>query len=260
MAVGGATVLFQGRRIAVNAEGLAIGRRSSNDLVIESEMCSRHHARIELADGGYRLVDLGSQNGALLNGERLAGTTRLLRDGDTIQIADQRLNFLAGEETRVGSAGEEPAVAEMVRLRGDRLSIGRDASNDFVLTDQNVSRFHAELRQVGPAFEVRDLGSTNGIRVNGQSVDRATLDIGSEIGVGSHRLIFDGAGFVARDDHGGLVLQARHPLFELMFQPRGSARPVEDRPCQSNNGSRHGAHRSTARYVHDSPYPLARST
>ena len=208
MAVGAPTLLYGGRRIPVLDGGLTIGRRSSNDVIIETELCSRHHARIDAANGGFRIVDLGSQNGTYLNGERLMGAGRLLKDGDTIRIGGQQLNFLIGEETRFGAPVETAGAAEMVRLSGDRLSIGRDPSNDFVLTDPNVSRFHAELRNVGGTFEVRDLGSTNGIRINGQAVSRAALDVGSEIGVGAHRLIFDGASFVARDDHGGLVLQA----------------------------------------------------
>src|SRR5205823_914488 len=72
----------------------------------------------------------------------------------------------------------------------------------------NVSRFHAELRRVGGRYEVRDAGSTNGIRVNGEPVVQATLEPGDEIGVGSHRLIFDGSRFTSTDDHGGVGLEA----------------------------------------------------
>jgi ABC-type multidrug transport system ATPase subunit/pSer/pThr/pTyr-binding forkhead associated (FHA) protein len=208
MAARGGTVLYEGRRIAITADGFAIGRRSSNDLVIENDLCSRHHARIEVANGGFRIVDLGSQNGTYLNGERLSGTTRLLRDGDTIQVAGQRLNFLVGEETTFGSPVQPPAVSEAIRIGGERLSIGRDRSNDLVLDDPNVSRFHAEICKAGELFEIRDLGSTNGTRLDGRLEARATLEPGGEIGVGSHRLLFDGETFVARDDHSGLVLAA----------------------------------------------------
>ena len=48
--------------------------------------------------------------------------------------------------------------------------IGRSRECDIVLADSNVSRRHAEIRPAGPGWAVGDLGSTNGVRVNGRRV------------------------------------------------------------------------------------------
>ena len=53
-------------------------------------------------------------------------------------------------------------------LRGTRAVVGRSRDCDVVLDDPNVSRHHAELRHEGDSWTVADLGSTNGIKVNGQ--------------------------------------------------------------------------------------------
>src|SRR5918994_7273342 len=50
-------------------------------------------------------------------------------------------------------------------------TIGRSRDADIVLDDANVSRKHAEVRPSGGSWIVRDLGSTNGIKVNGRRVD-----------------------------------------------------------------------------------------
>src|SRR2546425_5982944 len=47
-----------------------VGRVEGNDIVIHDSAMSRQHARIEVTDDGLTVVDLGSLNGVLLNGER----------------------------------------------------------------------------------------------------------------------------------------------------------------------------------------------
>lgn len=84
------------------------------------------------------------------------------------------------------------AGREVRPLDGARLTIGRHASNGVALDgDAEVSRVHAALEQVGPSWAVRDLGSRNGTRVNGDLTngDRL-LRSGDEILVGGTRLVF----------------------------------------------------------------------
>ena len=66
-----------------------------------------------------------------------------------------------------------------------------------MLADPNVSRFHAEVVRRDGRVRAGDLGSRNGTRVNGELVERAVLEPGSEVGIGPYRLTFDGAAFVA---------------------------------------------------------------
>jgi len=76
-------------------------------------------------------------------------------------------------------------------LGGEGLTIGRSHDCGIVLDDPNVSRRHAELRPEGEGWAVADLGSTNGITVNGSRVERAVLQPGDEIALGRSRLTFE---------------------------------------------------------------------
>src|SRR4051812_22561587 len=67
---------------------------------------------------------------------------------------------------------------------GTSARIGRSASCDVVLTDDSVSRRHAEIALRGGVCVVRDLGSCNGTWVNGRVVQRARLRRGDELQLG----------------------------------------------------------------------------
>jgi len=76
-------------------------------------------------------------------------------------------------------------------LPGDRAVLGRSRDCDVVVNDPNVSRRHAEVRRDGPAWIVTDLGSTNGVKVNGRRVDQAALEPGDRITLGLTELTFE---------------------------------------------------------------------
>ena len=69
--------------------------------------------------------------------------------------------------------------------------IGRSRDCDVVLDDPNVSRHHAELRSQEATWVIVDLGSTNGIMVNGRPVSQASLEPGDEIAIGASRLSYE---------------------------------------------------------------------
>ncbi len=62
--------------------------------------------------------------------------------------------------------------------------IGRDPVCDLQLSDPDVSRRHAEIRNSGGGFEIADLGSRNGTLLNGHPVTDAFLRAGVEIRLG----------------------------------------------------------------------------
>jgi hypothetical protein len=69
--------------------------------------------------------------------------------------------------------------------------IGRGTDADLRINDPGISRLHAEVK-VHPATgvaEIVDLGSTNGITVNGHKVRQASLDEGTRIEIGSTRML-----------------------------------------------------------------------
>jgi hypothetical protein len=70
--------------------------------------------------------------------------------------------------------------------------IGRSRDCDVVLEDPNVSRHHAEVRPSGGSWIVNDLGSTNGIKVNGRRVrGPESLKRGDVIEIGTSRITFE---------------------------------------------------------------------
>ncbi|HTR89387.1 MAG TPA: DUF3662 and FHA domain-containing protein [Solirubrobacteraceae bacterium] len=70
--------------------------------------------------------------------------------------------------------------------------IGRSHDCEIVLEDAGISRRHAELRPSSEGWSVSDLGSTNGLRVNGREVRAARLlHPGDRLQLGSTEIVFD---------------------------------------------------------------------
>jgi transcriptional regulator with GAF, ATPase, and Fis domain len=67
---------------------------------------------------------------------------------------------------------------------GARMTIGKAPGNDLVLADDTVSRNHCELVRTGDGIHVKDLGSTNGTRIDGTRIQDAVLSPGSVLRVG----------------------------------------------------------------------------
>ena len=70
-------------------------------------------------------------------------------------------------------------------LTEDRVTIGRTRDNAIVVRDPSVSSRHAELCLTGATYLLRDLGSTNGTRVNGISVTETVLRFEDRIRFGA---------------------------------------------------------------------------
>jgi hypothetical protein len=78
-----------------------------------------------------------------------------------------------------------------VELTKRRSLIGRSRECDVQVTDPNVSRRHAEIRQEGATYWAIDLDSTNGIEVDGRRQKRVKLEHGSRFTVGSTEITFE---------------------------------------------------------------------
>ena len=74
-------------------------------------------------------------------------------------------------------------------LDENRITLGRNSSNDIVLNEQVVSGEHAAIQLEGGAA-VTDLGSTNGTYVNGRLINKQPLQHNDVIAIGSHELRF----------------------------------------------------------------------
>jgi DNA-binding CsgD family transcriptional regulator len=78
----------------------------------------------------------------------------------------------------------------LVRLEGDRVTVGKDPSNDLALpADATLSRLHAAFERYPTGWCVRDLDSRNGTFVNGERIrQERPLRHGDEVLVGASRL------------------------------------------------------------------------
>ncbi len=96
----------------------------------------------------------------------------------------------------------------VARASTDRLSVGTHPSNDFVLTDPFVSRFHCELVADEERVRLRDVGSSNGTSVDGVAVLDAWAAHGQTIRIGHTALRFE-----SRDDDENHVQSASESHF-----------------------------------------------
>lgn len=86
-----------GKRFALDASPLRIGRGPDNHIILEGDSVSRRHAHIEKRPTGWFVVDNRSTNGSYVNEEQVPGE-RKLENGDRIKIGPTILKFLSGAD------------------------------------------------------------------------------------------------------------------------------------------------------------------
>ncbi len=198
---------FAVRTLDIPEAGLGVGRDSSRcQLLMEHPSVSGVHAEFSFKDSKVILSDR-STNGTFVNGRRVS--TVELRDGDYITFGRY-----AGKSL-IYKTGLEPELKiEQVDLSKNRITIGRDASNDVLIDHPVVSKKHAEIvKQDGKVFVV-DLGSTNGTFVNGIKVKRHQLQQLDRIVIGPSELQFTGTSL----SHAPASRVVRLDVHNLTFQ------------------------------------------
>ena len=86
------SALAAGEVVTLGAHPLRAGRSEDNDLVLDDDYASAHHARFEARHDGVYVEDSGSTNGTYVNGTRLDGQRRLAA-GDVVRIGSTDLRF-----------------------------------------------------------------------------------------------------------------------------------------------------------------------
>ncbi|MBI3804533.1 MAG: sigma 54-interacting transcriptional regulator [Nitrospirae bacterium] len=190
-----------------------IGRGQENHIVLPQPEISRNHALLR-RDGKRFILEDRSGRGIDLNHQTVSEAP--LRQGDVLQIGAYRLVFelketeepftetITREPTLDLPGGGVPKQKAIIRsriavaagpdqgkvlpLKEGVTRIGRGGRNDLVLSDPAVSSVHLEMEVSPAAILVRDLGSTNGTRINGQRIQSSTAEIGAEIQIGQTKL------------------------------------------------------------------------
>jgi pSer/pThr/pTyr-binding forkhead associated (FHA) protein len=84
--------VFAGTVLTLDGDKMVMGRTEDNDLVIQHKSVSRNHARVEREGELFRIHDLGSANGVLINDAEV--TSEILKDGDVVELGRVRLRYV----------------------------------------------------------------------------------------------------------------------------------------------------------------------
>lgn len=227
----GGSLLLEEDRSAV------VGRDVDVDVVIEHRQVSRHHLALQFESGVWRARDLGSSRGTYRGDKSVVSVE--LTEVVVLHLGSEvgpTLTLTPVGEGRRKNSGGSLAVSRGKRAEaassrivlGTRLRIGRDESNDLVLDDHLISRFHAEITtRDGSAFDLVDLGGANGTFVNAHAVRRHRLMAGDLIAIGNIQYRYaPGAlepveatgGFRYSVNHISVDIRGRRLLDEVSFE------------------------------------------
>jgi len=216
------------REFPLKKDSVTLGREADNDIAIEAEAVSRHHAVMKRRGPAYLITDLGSTNGLNVAGELVK--EKLLAPGDFVCIghsvtleyrgaealaADMAAAVLAGagiggpRPGAVCAPGEQAPSVYDIR-EGHSLILGRGDETSVHMAHPQVSAQHAEVQRQADQVVIRDMGSSAGTYVNGQLVSRQALRENDVIRIGPNRLVFQGGQLRMVSEEGCLRLDAFH--------------------------------------------------
>jgi pSer/pThr/pTyr-binding forkhead associated (FHA) protein len=114
-----------------------------------------------------------------------------MKDGRTRQVpvsrSERRDGYLASHAVSLVFASG-PLAGSEVALDQPRLTAGRDKKSQIVIDDASISHQHAAFELGANGYRVRDLGSTNGVVVNGARMALSELKHGDRIALGQIEL------------------------------------------------------------------------
>jgi hypothetical protein len=130
-----------------------------------------------------------------------------------------------------------PNPGKVYELTMDSMSIGREAGNDIVIQEAELSRNHARISRRGGTFVLEDLGSTNGTFVNRQRITTPrNLAPGDEVGFGENVVLtFQGEGAAATVAASGRQVPTRQPAPQAQYAPPPQ-QPAPAKAGKSNKG------------------------
>lgn len=186
-----------GKVFELNADIETIGSGSKNSVVILDNDVSRDHCKLIRVMADYELQDLNSVRGTFVSGQRVRDGW-ILRPGDLIELGENVT--LEYERASIGAELQKvdlpaptrhsekpspdaspslvmkmgPKAGNVYPLKNPKITIGRDLTNEIVIQDPEISRFHVILKWADTTYQIEDLGSTNGTMVNGNTLPPST--------------------------------------------------------------------------------------
>jgi pSer/pThr/pTyr-binding forkhead associated (FHA) protein len=202
---------------------ILVGRDHESDIQIPLSDVSRKHAQIVRDGDGWVIEDLASGSGTRVNGHALDPHVKyLLSDADVIEIAHATITaFVVNEDWHESSSEDKTSIVaqKMVRdildspeksaphllvmngkcegmkafvsSQAQEFIIGRAENLDLSIDDPSLSRRHARIKREWNDLLIEDLGSKNGVVVNGRKIATLTrIKDGDEIFLGTLHLSF----------------------------------------------------------------------
>ena len=125
-----------------------------------------------------------------------------------------------GELVPVGGGDSIPLVREV-------LTIGRRDSCDIPLRFPNISGLHCELTYRNGYWYIRDLNSTNGVKVNGMRIQEKLLHPGDEVAIAKRRFTIQ---YELPADRRGLEEVVEEDLMSQSLLEKAGLQRLRDRP------------------------------
>jgi len=194
-------VLEEGSRseLALERPVVSIGRAVNNDIRLSSTLVSRHHCRIELGGEGTFVVDLGSANGTLVNGEKI--TRKLVEPGDKIQVGGVRIvlerEAAASEDVHPNETQSVLPIADLEPIGQRTLTGEARRERDNLLVFARITRELARETELNPLLRlivdsgIALVGAERGfllLSTNGAATQAARADGGEHAATSTARI------------------------------------------------------------------------
>lgn len=176
-----------------------IGSAADNHLSVGDDSLDKLHARLITSNNSLFLKDNNSRQGCYVNGQRI--TEKELLPGDTIRLGDIEFDILDPLEGSQLSSSPTTSdnshwllVADSGSLAGqefvissERCTIGRGSHCDISISASQLAREHAEFTIENHQLQIRDLGSSSGVYVNDERVQKGIIQSGDKIRLDVYR-------------------------------------------------------------------------
>ena len=202
----------------IEKDRIVIGRGAGADLRVPENLrfVSSQQAEVLRKETGFFIRDLNSTNGTLVNNQLLQpeqdyaiGNESIIRIGDDNFGISVGFTFYNPSESANSVIGFMQAAQATQLAQVKMLLIGRLENCDIVLDSPEVSRRHAMIKQIGEAYTLEDLDSSNGTYVNNERIKQVELHEGDLIQISTFRLLFQG-GLLMPYQSSGMRLDAQN--------------------------------------------------
>lgn len=189
---------------------ISLGRADDNDIVVASQIMSRHHATLEKTPDGYDIQIAPNVINTLTVQGRPVTNRQALSHEDVLRI-DSEIPGMLVSMTYLSPSQATTKLSAVQFGEKEKLTFGRDPANDVVLDNPRVSRFHTQVTRVGRRYYVTDLKSANGTFVNDKRVQgNLWLNPQDTVRIGPYRLVMGEDQFTRYDETEGLRVEAYH--------------------------------------------------